>query len=665
MALEPQKPKSRRKQQIEPLDWSTMSQSPALKGMVSFLEVTPEDIRRQQGRNGDSRTISDASIGSDSRTGELSIPQYAPSFGLLSESLTGSEPLIRSDSHIGPERGTIRDPRIGSATPTGSESRIGKEGLIATVSKRAAVGSADERRESHSRTGSDALTGSDTHLGIETLIGNNSFSSETPGSTKTSDPRRSELETAQQPQASSSIDPPSTPGAKIKSPRPGSEEDQEVAWTYLAALGTDTGSETRIGNSNSDDNLPNSESSIGSDTHTDSDAHIVSDTHTGSDPRRGAETRTGGKSRIVSDPYEADPRVATVSDTRIGTPAMSDSRTGGQQKPTYYVGSEQYPRPQRRMPMLQGDVVWQNRKIRKCVLAQDAHSQGEDALFSAMWNAAKPDAADPSGSRTLRIGYAELAQKSRMHRSNIRINIASLRAKLAIEVLDEHDSRDVMPRLYRLYSYKEILERRRAAGLEYVIRKKSVVFVTETGELVALPGLSKPSARRTQRALAESNGTEAVDVPANEVRAEQLDLDVRQISDAMSQHWPVDEAAAQQLLRQCRSVRRDAEIGEIVFFINEKLQIALTNKNIKNPTGLILATVPQCFEGATFQEFRRRRNEALRLAAEEQERKRRQERDLEAWLTGKMQELRAVVDDVSQSEAVRDKARRELKHYGA
>ena len=55
MAEELQKPKPRKKQQIEPLDWSTMAQSPALKGMVSFLEVTPEEIRRQQGKNGDSR----------------------------------------------------------------------------------------------------------------------------------------------------------------------------------------------------------------------------------------------------------------------------------------------------------------------------------------------------------------------------------------------------------------------------------------------------------------------------------------------------------------------------------------------------------------------------------------------------------------------------------
>ncbi len=251
-----------------------------------------------------------------------------------------------------------------------------------------------------------------------------------------------------------------------------------------------------------------------------------------------------------------------------------------------------------------------------------------------------------------------------MHRSNVRINIAGLRAKLAIEVLDEHDSRDVMPRLYRLYSYKEILDRRKAAGLEYVIRKKSVVFVTESGDVVALPGLAKTGTRKSLRQTGESGYRPSNEVLTQGARAEQLDLDVRQISEALSQHWSVDEAAAQQLLRQCRAIRRDAEIDEIVFFINEQLQIALTNKNIKNPTGLILATVPQCFEGSAFQESRRRRNEGLRLAAEEAERKRAQERDLQAWLDGKLTELRALANDDQQSDSAREKARRELQQYG-
>ncbi len=543
MAVEPQKAKSRKKQQIEPLDWSTMSQSPALKGMVSFLEVTPEDIRRQQGQNGDSRIGGDASIGGESLTGRVANP---------------------SDQIFPVSNGRIH---TGSDAPIGSDSRTGS---LAIVARRVETGEV-------TRAISDSLTGSDTRIAKKRL------------------PAKGAL------------------GSKLHT---GPEE------------------------------------STGSDLLTGSESFIGYDSNEQEAPPRSSSTNA------------REVEKAPVSDSHIGHPPMSESRTG-QPRQTYFVETDQYSRPQRRMAMLQGEVIWQNRRIRKCVLAQDAHSQGEDALFSAMWNAAKPYAADPAGSRTLRIGYAELAQKSRMHRSNIRINIAGLRAKLAIEVLDEHDSRDVMPRLYRLYSYKEILERRKAAGLEYVIRKKSVVFVTETGEIVALPGFPKIGVRKTQKQSIPSRAQKSDDLPAHEERAEQLDLDVRQISEALSKHWPVDEAAAQQLLRQCRSVRRDAEIGEIVFFINEKLQIALTNKNIKNPTGLILATVPQCFEGGTFQDFRRRRNEALTLEAEEQNRRRQQERDLEAWLDGKMQELRVVAEDDSQPEAAREKARRELKHYGA
>lgn len=620
MAVEPQKPKSRKKQQIEPLDWSTMSQSPALKGMVSFLEVTPEDIRRQQGHNGDSRLPNDVSIERDSRIGS-SNQSHSP-FPTVSESHIQSEAWIGSDTPTGPDGGRLL------YSDGGTYSRAG---LNKQQRSEASIGG-----ETHTVTGS--RIGSDTRI----------------GGAQSSAPQEKTLG--------------STDGV-----------DEE----YFAQEIFNTEELEHVGAGHF---LKESSSPL-RDPGTDSGSHSVSEMHTDkakakseaypvSESTTGSETVTGDDTPIGSEPVGAKPsrkegfssttstELAFWRDTRIGLLPMIESRTVDQKKQTYIVGPDQYPRPQRRMAMLQGEVVWQNRKIRKCVLAQDAHSQGEDALFSAMWNASKPEAADPSGSRTLRIGYAELAQRSRMHRSNIRINIAGLRAKLAIEVLDEHDSREVMPRLYRLYSYKEILERRRAAGLEYVIRKKSVVFVTETGELVALPGLAKTGVRKTQKRSVESNAEESANLPAHNARAEQLDLDVRQISEAMSQHWPVDEAAAQQLLRQCRSVRRDAEIGEIVFFVNEKLLIALTNKNIKNPTGLILATVPQCFEGVTFQEFRRRRNESLRLAAEEQERKRQQERDLNAWFDAKMRELTALADDESQPQAAREKARRELKHYG-
>ncbi len=98
MAVQPQKPKSRKKQ-IEPLDWSTMSQSPALKGMVSFLEVTPEDIRRQQRQNGDSRTGGDAGIWSLPSTGaELKNATSSPVTGSTTslDRSTGSDSAIQA-----------------------------------------------------------------------------------------------------------------------------------------------------------------------------------------------------------------------------------------------------------------------------------------------------------------------------------------------------------------------------------------------------------------------------------------------------------------------------------------------------------------------------------------------------------------------------------------
>ena len=89
--------------------------------------------------------------------------------------------------------------------------------------------------------------------------------------------------------------------------------------------------------------------------------------------------------------------------------------------------------------------------------------------------------ANPLGSRTVRIGYAELANRARMHKANVRLNLASLTAKLAIEQSGDFSSRDMIAKSYRVLSYKEILERRRAAGLEYVIRQKNVIFVTPDG----------------------------------------------------------------------------------------------------------------------------------------------------------------------------------------
>ena len=294
-----------------------------------------------------------------------------------------------------------------------------------------------------------------------------------------------------------------------------------------------------------------------------------------------------------------------------------------------------------------GSVPSQNRKIRKCRLSQDAHSAGEETLYRILWEEGKPSSANPLGSRIVRIGYAELANRARMHKANVRLNLANLTAKLAIEQSGDFSSRDMIAKSYRVLSYKEILERRRAAGLEYVIRQKNVLFVTATGVPIALPGLAQAKKGKTKpanNAQAASNTQPVSDTQpmsdslpdSDSLTGSECDFDIQAdlacVSKAMNTYWTVDDAATDQLIRACRKVRPDAKAEEIAFFVREKLDLTRSNRSITNPVGLILATVPQSFSGYSFDTFRQRHQERKRLAEEERLRKEEEDRKLTEWM---------------------------------
>jgi len=294
-----------------------------------------------------------------------------------------------------------------------------------------------------------------------------------------------------------------------------------------------------------------------------------------------------------------------------------------------------------------GSVPSQNRKIRKCRLSQDAHSAGEETLYRILWEEGKPSSANPLGSRTVRIGYAELANRARMHKVNVRLNLANLTAKLAIEQSGDFSSRDMIAKSYRVLSYKEILERRRAAGLEYVIRQKNVIFVTATGVPIALPGLAQGKKGKTKPANTAQPVSDTPPVSDTHPMSDSLpdsdsltgsesdsdfQADLACVSKAMNTYWTVDDAATDQLIRACRKVRPDAKAEEIAFFAREKLELTRSNRSIANPVGLILATVPQSFSGYSFDTFRQRHQERKRLAEEERLRKEEEDRKLTEWM---------------------------------
>jgi len=314
-------------------------------------------------------------------------------------------------------------------------------------------------------------------------------------------------------------------------------------------------------------------------------------------------------------------------------------------------------------------------KIRRCVLAQDGHSLGEEAIYQVLWRTGRAENSDPNGSRTNRMGAADIGFKVNMAKKNVRQNISRLFEKLALEILEDFETMNSQARLYRVYSYKQILERRRAAGLEYVLRNKGVVFCSQDGtELVSSPAYvsspggktsirpAPPKKRRASAAPEPPKYPQTLTVPRIESNNE---ADLLIVSQALNCYWTVDEAAAIQLLRDCRRVRPDARAEEIAFFVREKLDLSRNSRSITNPTGLILATVPQSFVGSSFDEFRRRMERHAKLAAEEEQRRKQEEAEMKAWILKDRERYESIVSDPSKSEKDRDNAEKRLREISA
>jgi hypothetical protein len=209
-------------------------------------------------------------------------------------------------------------------------------------------------------------------------------------------------------------------------------------------------------------------------------------------------------------------------------------------------------------------------KIHRCLLAQDAHSHGEQVLYTALWNEAKPDRED---SRLITIGMGALSRLACMHSSNVRKNLRGLVEKLSIEVTAEEISGAHQGKTYRIFSSRRILENRRQAGLEWIIKSKGVSFVNPTHYGISLPPGDLPAAGKS---LAPG------------------DL-VTKISAVLENF---DDDTVQALWQNCRKLAPDCTAEEVDYCFQVKAnQLLRKGKTVTNPVGLMLWAVPKCFEG--------------------------------------------------------------------
>lgn len=114
--------------------------------------------------------------------------------------------------------------------------------------------------------------------------------------------------------------------------------------------------------------------------------------------------------------------------------------------------------------------------VHRAIQVQDGHNHTEQLLYDTLWRSGKP--VDPDqGYRLVQIPQSDLATALRMTTKNLRAALERLAEKLSIEELHPFERGTRTARTWKVYSYKLILERRRNAGMDWVIRDRGVRFV--------------------------------------------------------------------------------------------------------------------------------------------------------------------------------------------
>ena len=296
-------------------------------------------------------------------------------------------------------------------------------------------------------------------------------------------------------------------------------------------------------------------------------------------------------------------------------------------------------------------------QIREAKLVQEGHTYGEQTVYEALW---KHGAIMNEHVRVITIGFLKMATIAGLAESNCKAAVAGLLDKLTIERLPEKNI--AQGRTYRVYNWTSILARRRAAGLTHVIKSRGVVFVDpNTGrQLTAPKTLPRRQGRKSGITVGRettggetggsvSSGPRAVDSPIRfpvlsqtHHETQPLSSSNRATGDGPQEHSPLqseigdlasrlrndldsafDDSAAGRLWRECQTSVSDCTVDEVMHFVVLKGQKIYRDRNIRNPIGLLLMSIPEFFTGNAVQELRaeKRRDEEQHRESQVQQRK--------------------------------------------
>lgn len=118
--------------------------------------------------------------------------------------------------------------------------------------------------------------------------------------------------------------------------------------------------------------------------------------------------------------------------------------------------------------------------------AQNGHTLTEQMVYTAMWRmlgAHNQDAESREGLLPMRM----VAAKSSLSLRNLRRVLHSLVEKLAVDVTEFEDKTRSIPRRYRVWSAKAVVERRRRAGYTHVYRNRNLITLAKPSDNLTGP----------------------------------------------------------------------------------------------------------------------------------------------------------------------------------
>ena len=252
---------------------------------------------------------------------------------------------------------------------------------------------------------------------------------------------------------------------------------------------------------------------------------------------------------------------------------------------------------------------------------QHAHTVWEQQLYEALWKEASPVGQEY---RELSMGYRHIAALTGLSLRTVQRNMKYLEQKFALEPVGRYDPDTKTPKTYRIYSYREILARRREAGKEWVIiNRQGVELVgssagaesqeppSSTTVATVTTVATKPTATVAKVTTADSrHGDDSFRAERKE-SSQPSSSGVLIVIDKVRKYLAVDDDVVRMVIRQCRRNDPECTHEEIAEFAAVSAAKIARQRNVDNPAGLLISQVPKFFPGSELQTYRVRKAREL------------------------------------------------------